>query len=63
MEELAPIDSYTSLISTFPNLGTNPVIPSKERVYLIDWLNFVSAQLLLRKNTLHLAVAFIDAYL
>lgn len=63
MEELAPIDSYSSLINTFPRSSGTPAIPSKERVYLIDWLNFVATELLLRKNTLHLAVAFLDAYL
>ena len=63
MEELAPIDSYSSLINTFPHCSGTSAIPRKERVYLIDWLNFVSTELLLRKNTLHLAVAFLDAYL
>lgn len=62
MEELAPIDSYSSLVSTFPRT-TPTVLCSRERVYLVDWLNFIAAQLLLRKNTLHLAVAFIDSFL
>jgi hypothetical protein len=63
LEELAPIDSYSSLLTTFPHPGSAPALLTRERVYLIDWLNFISAELLLRKNTLHLAVAFIDAFL
>ena len=64
MEELAPIDSYASLVNTFPQQDKNPsLLSSKERIYLVDWLGFIAAEMLLRKNTVHLAVAFIDGFI
>ena len=64
MEELVPIDSYPSLVNTFPQQDKNAFkLANKERIYLVDWLNFIASQLLLRKNTVHLAIAFIDGYL
>jgi hypothetical protein len=59
-----PVDSYSSLIGTFPRQEKGlTVLEDKERVLLVDWLSFVAAQILLRRNTLHLAVVIIDAYL
>lgn len=64
MEELAPIDSFASLVNTFPQQDKNPsLLSSKERIYLVDWLGFIAAEMLLRKNTVHLAVAFIDGFI
>jgi hypothetical protein len=63
MEELMPIDSYASLINTFPAQDKKAsLLGNKERIYIIDWLSFIAAFMLLRKNTLHLSIAFIDAY-
>jgi hypothetical protein len=64
MEELTPIDSYASLVNTFPQQDKNQsLLGSKERIYLVDWLGFIAAELLLRKNTVHLAVAIIDGFI
>lgn len=30
---------------------------------MLDWMSYVSAELLCRRNTYHMAVAFIDSYL
>jgi hypothetical protein len=35
----------------------------RERVLLLDWLSYLAAELLLRRNTLHLAVSFLDDFL
>jgi ABC-type maltose transport system permease subunit len=52
------------LVKSFPPRDKNiSLLGNKERIYLIDWLSFIAAELLLRKNTLHLAVAFIDGFI
>lgn len=52
------------MLNTFPKHEKNtPILEDKERVYLVDWLGLVAGELMLRRNTLHLAVSFIDAYL
>lgn len=32
-------------------------------MFLLDWMNYVASELMCRRNTYHLAVAFLDHYL
>ena len=59
-----PAESYSALVKTFPNKnGEGSIIGSKERIFLLDWMGYVCAELICRRNTFHMAVAFVDGYL
>ena len=59
-----PAQSFTAILNTFPQYNEhNHMLNIKDRILLMDWLNYVCAELLCRRNTFHMASAFLDHYL